>query len=342
MKQEQIAPLDVLWQPRTLISAVLAGEALALILALAPGSNPERWVYFGLASLMVQWVILLTLGALFVARRAVSMRPLGQLAVLVVMLMVTCGWFVGLVAWTLFQDAWPLMHDSAADFFVRLTGITLTAGLLTMAALQGHWRVKILAIRTKQAELEALQARTHPHFLFNTLNTGAALVHARPDAAEALLLDLADLFRAALTGPRHIPLVEEVDLTRRYLSIEQLRLGSRLTVNWELPSPLPEVQVPALSLQPLVENAVRHGVERLEGGGVIDILVSLDDEGVAITVRNDVPPDRMPATPGYGVGLASVRQRIEEMTRGHGRLDVDDGADSHVATIRAPFARNAG
>lgn len=338
MKPEQPAPLDVLWRPQTLISIVLAGEALALILALAPGFNPERSVYFGLASLMIQWVILLTLGALYLARRPLSRCPLGQLAVFVVGLMVVCGWIVGLAAWALFRDAWPLVHDSAVDFFVRLTGITLTAGLLTMASLQNHWRVTVLAIRTKQAELESLQARTHPHFLFNTLNTGAALIHARPDAAEALLLDLADLFRAALTGPRYIPLAEEVDLTRRYLSIEQLRLGSRLAVNWELPSPLPAVQVPALSLQPLVENAVRHGIERLEGGGAIDILVSLDDDGVAITVRNDVPYDRTPATRGHGVGLASVRQRIEEMTSGHGRLEVDHGADRHVATIRAPFA----
>lgn len=338
MKPQQIAPLDVLWRPQTLISAVLAGEALALILALAPGSNPERWVYFGLASLIVQWVILLTLGALFLARRPLSSRPLGQLASLVVVLMVACGLVVGLLAWVLFKDVWPLVHDSAIDFFVRLTGITLTAALLTMAALQNHWRVKVLAIRTKQAELESLQARTHPHFLFNTLNTGAALVHARPEAAEALLLDLADLFRAALTGPRHIPLDEEVDLTRRYLSIEQLRLGARLSINWELPSPLPEVEVPALSLQPLVENAVRHGIEQLERGGTIDILVAADAGEVAITVRNDRPKGRVSTAGGYGLGLPSVRQRIEEMTQGRGELEISESADRHITTIRIPAA----
>lgn len=336
MKPEQLAPLDVLWRPQTLISIVIAGEALALILALAPGSNPERWVYFGLASLMIQWVTALTLGALFLARRRLARRHLGQLALFVVGLMVLCGWVVGLVAWALFRDTWPLVHDSAVDFFIRLTGITLTAGLLTMAALQNHWRVTLLAIRTKQAELESLQARTHPHFLFNTLNTGAALVHARPDAAEALLLDLADLFRAALSGPRNISLAEEIDLTRRYLSIEQLRLGHRLLVEWELPSPLPFVEVPALSLQPLAENAVRHGIEQLENGGKVDILVAASPGEIAITVRNDAPPGIPHTARGHGIGLASVRQRVEEMTLGRGALDLEHGVNRYMVTIRIP------
>lgn len=338
MKPEQLTPLDVLWRSQTLISILLAGEALALILALAPGSNPERWIYFGLASLMVQWVILLTLGVLFLARRPLSRLPLGQLAAVVVVLIVVCGWIVGLAAWALFHDAWPLVHDSAIDFFARLTGITLTAGLLTMAALQNHWRITVLAIRTKQAELESLQARTHPHFLFNTLNTGAALVHARPDAAEALLLDLADLFRAALGGPQHISLTDEIDLTRRYLSIEQFRLGHRLSVEWELPSPIPSVEVPTLSLQPLVENAVRHGIERLEDGGSVEILVAENPGEIAITVRNSAPPWLDRDRPSHGIGLASVRQRVENMTLGLGSLDVGRDANRYVVTIRIPVA----
>src|SRR5690606_9402646 len=127
------------------------------------------------------------------------------------------------------------------DLFLRLTGITITIGLLGLAAFQNHWQAKQLAVRAKQAELESLQARTHPHFLFNTLNTGAALVHARPEAAETLLLDLADLFRAALTGPHHIALKDEIDLVQRYLALEQLRLGSRLQVRWEMPEQLPDI-----------------------------------------------------------------------------------------------------
>ncbi len=335
MKQEPLMPLEVLWQTRTIIAALLIGEGLALVLALAPGANEDRWVYFGLASLMIQWITLLTLSALFVFRRQLSSLPLNQLAPLVVLILVACGWLVGSFAWALFRDVWPLVLDSAFGFFVRLTGIGLTVGLLIMAALQNHWRIKLLALRAKQAELESLQARTHPHFLFNTLNTGAALVHARPDAAEQLLLDLSDLFRAALTGPSQISLAEEIDLTRRYLAIEELRLGNRLSVRWETPKPLPDAQLPSLSLQPLVENAVRHGVERLIDGGVIDIFVTSDEEFMHITVQNEMPATG--GNGGHGVGLASVGQRIEHMTDGAGKLQTEVVGSRHIATIKLPL-----
>ncbi len=110
-----------------------------------------------------------------------------------------------LLAWWLMRG---LFSDAATDWqgmFLRYTAIAITVGLLGLAAFQNHWRTRQLAVRAKQSELEALQARIRPHFLFNTLNTGAALVHQRPGETERLLLDLADLFRAALAGPREIP-----------------------------------------------------------------------------------------------------------------------------------------
>src|SRR3546814_8191172 len=110
-------------------------------------------------------------------------------------------------------------------------------------------------------------ARVRPHFLFNTLNSGIALVRQRPEQAEELLLGLSDLFRAALARPHDVALGEELALVRRYLEIEAVRFGPRLRVAWRLPGPLPEVAVPALSVQALVENAVRHGIERSPGGG---------------------------------------------------------------------------
>lgn len=337
MKQDALMPLEVLWQARTIIAALLVGECLALILALAPGANEDRWVYFGLTSLMIQWVILLTLAFLYLFRKRLSSLPLNYLAPLVVLLLVASGWVVGSAAWALFHDAWPLVLDSASGFFMRLTGISLIVGLLIMATLQNHWRVKLLALRAKQAELESLQARTHPHFLFNTLNTAAALVHAKPDAAEQLLLDLSDLFRAALTGPNHIALGEEVDLTRRYLAIEQLRLGNRLSVRWEAPTPLPDAQVPSLSLQPLVENAVRHGVERLVEGGIIDVRITSNEDSLYITIQNDMPPGGTEG--GHGVGLASVGQRIEHMTGGRGSLVTEVTNHRHTAVMTLPLLR---
>ena len=330
------SPLATLAQPRTVVATLLAGEGLALVLALASNTASDRWLYFGLASLLIQWVALLTLALMYSLRTLLDrLHPVYQ-AWSALGVLLANAWLVGALTWVSLRDAWP-MDETWSAFFIRLTGIAFILGLMALAIFKTHWNAKQLALRTKQAELESLQARTHPHFLFNTLNTAAALVHARPDAAETLLLDLADLFRAALTGPRYIPLDQEIDLTQRYLSIEQLRLGDRLKVHWEAPTPLPTVSIPALSLQPLVENAVRHGIERIEGGGSIHILVASDGKQLLLTVRNDLPPAAAPNVKGgHGVGLASVSQRIEEMTAGRGAVTTESTADRHIATIRIP------
>src|SRR5690606_23707653 len=169
-------------------------------------------------------------------------------------------------------------------------------------------RARHLLVRAKQLELEALQARIRPHFLFNTLNTGAALVHARPDEAERLLLDLADLFRAALRGPELVPLADELELTRRYLEIEGLRLGQRLQVRWQLPEPLPQAMVPALSMQPLAENAVRHGIEPLPEGGRIDIEANVAAGRITVEIRNDLG-DGDGRIDGHRIGLCAPPER---------------------------------
>ncbi|MBJ6978783.1 MULTISPECIES: histidine kinase [unclassified Luteimonas] len=332
------SPLETLAQPRTVVATLIAGEGLALVLALASNAGEDRWLYFGLASLLIQWVALLTLALMYALRSALGRLHAVYLAWTALGLLVANAWLVGTLTWVTLRDAWP-MEETWAGFFVRLTGIALILGLMALATFRITWSSRQLALRTKQAELESLQARTHPHFLFNTLNTAAALVHARPDAAETLLLDLSDLFRAALTGPSYIPLEQEVDLTKRYLSIEHLRLGKRLDVRWELPVPLPAVSLPSLSLQPLVENAVRHGIERREGGGSIDILVTSDAQHLILSVRNDLPAGVTPDDGrGHGVGLASVSQRIDDMTGGEGGVDTHTSAGRHVATIRIPWA----
>lgn len=332
-------PLETLWQAPAITWTILAGECLALVLSLSPGVAGSRLVLFGLASFLIQWVALLTLGTLYLLRGTVGKLRPQHVAWLGLLLLLVWTWAVAGLARVLFGAAIFGAHPN--DWLwsmVLVTGIVLTVGMLGLAALHNHWQAQQSAIRAQQAELRALQARTHPHFLFNTLNTGAALVHTRPDAAETLLLDLADLFRAALTGPRYTSLAQEIDLTRRYLSIEQLRLADRLKVRWEVPTPLPEASVPALSLQPLVENAIRHGVERMPRGGTVDILVTTATGRLLMTVRNDTPgPDARNKNQGHGIGLASVEHRIDEMTAGQGAVHTTLKDGRHVATIRIPL-----
>lgn len=320
-------PLDALWRPASVMAVILAGEALALVLALAPVQPPgSRLVLFGLASLGIQWVALATLCALFLLRRLLTrLTPLG-VAWVCLGLLLGMTLLVSVAAGGLLGLTTGPMETGRADFVLRMLAIALVVGLIGLLTYRNYWAARRLAIRAKQLELEALQARIRPHFLFNTLNTGAALVRARPNEAERVLLDLADLFRCALSGPQRIPLADELALTRRYLDIESLRFGERLRLKWHIPGMLPDVQVPSLSLQPLVENAIRHGIERLPQGGRVDVSMQITDIEVIVTVGNDMP-DFAGASGGYAVGLSSARERVDALTKGRGRVEarVEDG-----------------
>lgn len=318
-------PLAALWRPPALMGVMLGGEALAALLALAPAQNGDRLVHFGLASLGIQWVALGTLCALFLLRRHLGRLPPMHLAWICLGLFLAMSLLVATAAWSVLALG-GLGDGSRAAFVLRMLAIALVVGLIGLLSYQNYWRSRRLAVRTKQLELEALQARIRPHFLFNTLNTGAALVHARPDAAERVLLDLADLFRSALRGPQLIPLAEELALTRRYLEIEALRFGPRLQLAWDVPGTLPEVPVPSLSIQPLAENAIRHGIERLAGGGRLEVGVHPGKDSVEVVITNDLPVDGG-GHKGHAIGLASARERVQAMTDGRGRIDaaVEEG-----------------
>ncbi|GAB3343401.1 sensor histidine kinase [Marilutibacter aestuarii] len=336
--KETQALLDTLWQPRTLVWVLIAGEGLAVVLALAPGGSGDRWVYFGLTSILLQWISLLTMSTLYWARRRLARLTPVQLAYAALVALMASTWVVSGGAWFLLQDLWLMAHGGWRSLILRLSGLALTVGMLGLAAFQNYWRARQWALRTKQAELEALQARIRPHFLFNTLNTGAALVHQRPEAVEQLLLDLADLFRAALAGPHQIPLQDELDLARRYLEIEGLRFRERLQVTWKLPRALPDVTVPALTIQPLVENAIRHGIERLPKGGTIEVAVTTSDERVIVRISNPLPGSSREARPGHNVGLNAAQERVEALTQGKGSVTTSREGDLYVATVRLPVS----
>ncbi|MFC3816503.1 sensor histidine kinase [Lysobacter sp. GCM10012299] len=330
-------PLDTLWQAPALIWVVLAGEGLAVVLALAPGIGLDRWVYFGLTSMVIQWVALLTLGGLYLLRHQLSDYRPQRLTYVALGLLLLSTWLVAGLSWLTVRELWPLTQGGWTSLFLRLTGICLTVGFLGVAAFQNHWRGKLHAVRAKQSELLALQARIRPHFLFNTLNTGAALVHRQPEEVERLLLDLADLFRAALAGPHDISLEDELALARRYLEIEQLRFGDRLQVDWQLPREIPAVTVPALSIQPLVENAIRHGIERRAEGGQIEIAVTTTPETTIVRIINPLASGGG-QNPGHHVGLNASQVRIEALTGGRGSVITQQEGKRFIATVRLPVS----
>jgi len=317
------------------MAVVLAGEALALVLALAPAGDNGWLVRFGLSSLGIQWIALGTLCALYLARGLLARMPAQWVAWACLAILLGMTSLVSAAAWGIIGLTNSIEHGRTA-FMARMLAMAFVVGLFALLTYQNYWRARQLAVRTKQLELESLRARIRPHFLFNTLNTSAALVHARPDEAERVLLDLADLFRAALRGPERIPLAKEIELTRRYLEIEALRFGPRLQVAWDLPDRLPDATVPALSLQPLAENAIRHGIERLPAGGSVGIRLERADGWIRIEVDNDMPADGSRAPEGHRIGLNSARERVRALSDGRGDVETRLVEGRHVAVLRIP------
>src|SRR5690606_2392851 len=229
------------------------------------------------------------------------LRPL-HVAGIALLLLVLSSWLVHAIAQALVALVVPGSVPPGWSL-PRMAGLSLCVGLLGLAVFYHHWRANRVAVEAKHAHVEALQERVRPHFLGNAVSTGGALVRERAGEAGRRLGDLSHLFRAALAGPPTIPLEDELAVARCYLEMEQLRFGPRLQVKWEVPAVLPAVPVPTLSVQPLVENAIRHGIERSPRGGEVRIVVVSTGSGVRVTVSNSLPSAAGPATHGHQVGL---------------------------------------
>lgn len=206
------------------------------------------------------------------------------------------------------------------------TGALLAALLVAGLVLRARGRTPAATT----ARLTELQSRIRPHFLFNTLNSAIALVRAEPAKAEALLEDLSDLFRHALVEQgESATLAEEIQLAQRYLAIEQVRFGHRLQVQWVLDPAADGARLPPLLLQPLVENAVKHGVEPSPGGGKLQISTQRRGARAIVRITNTLPqnPGQPGSTRGHGIALENVRARLALLhdVQGEFSAEVKDG-----------------
>jgi two-component system sensor histidine kinase AlgZ len=222
-----------------------------------------------------------------------------------------------------------------------MRSIGLLAGLISAAALRyayvtEQWRQQVQA--QAKSEVDALQARIRPHFLFNSMNTIASLVRRDPHGAERAIEDLSDLFRAALgAGEGESTLEEEVALVERFLAIERLRLGDRLQVNWRRDEPLPwTLRLPRLILQPLVENAVIHGIAQLAEGGIIDIGLHAERGVLTVEIGNPCPLDSVAST-GNGHAQQSIAQRLRYRFDNAAGLVSRRDAGYYACTLRLPI-----
>lgn len=330
-----------LCQAEALLGLVLLAELLVLVLVLAaPIHAAFDWMRLGLTSLFVQWIVLLSAGLMCQLRPLLArLRPAlaGSLCcLLVVGLTLACTAIADI-----YQLGGPLVRDGEEHLYLRhaLISLIMSGLLLRYFYLQSQWR------RQEQAELhariESLQARIRPHFLFNCLNSIASLVVSDPQRAEQAVLDLADLFRASLARPDTlVSWREELQLSRRYLSIEQYRFGERLQLDWQVENVPDDLLIPQLTLQPLLENAVTYGIQPRIEGGVVQVRAECVDGIFILEVSNPVEPgEQSPPSRGTHQGLKNIAARLAALFGPQASLSVKRHDGRHYTCLRYPYAR---
>lgn len=217
-----------------------------------------------------------------------------------------------------------------------LTGV-LAALISTLIFFYFHWRQLALSPALSEARLMALQARIRPHFLFNSLNTVLGLIRPDPRQAESMLENLADLFRALLADPRTlVPLERELELAKAYVEVESIRLGERLKVGWHCEDVPMQAEVPQLILQPLIENAVTHGIEPNPDGGEVHINIFVKSGRVVIVVRNPLLTES-PPRPGNRMALTNIRERLDLHFDAEARMTHFTAGGEFVVQIEIPL-----
>jgi two-component system sensor histidine kinase AlgZ len=310
---------------RILIGANLLIALGALVRAPNWGALPEEWLDSVAVSqlyVLLELVALIALGS--------WLRRLSFSAGAAVVLVVTIA--TGLVTDSLLRRVVPLPEGSLSRYL--LFGLIVAGTLLFYLQL----RAKALSPALIEARLQALQARIRPHFLFNTINAVLSLVRAEPKRAEHALEDLADLFRVLMSDNRDlVPLADEVLLCRQYLALESLRLGDRLRLEWHLNSMPGDALVPPLVLQPLLENAVYHGIEPSSEPGVVSINIFAKDGQVHAILRNPYRVDGGRHHAGNKMAFANVRERLALHFDAEGSLQARVKDASYEVHIRMPY-----
>jgi two-component system sensor histidine kinase AlgZ len=333
------------------VAIILIVVLTAVVIALARQDDVTAlWTDLARTALFLLWTGLGCATALCLLRRRLESLPIPQATA------VAIGAIVFVVALVSQATLWlgdsGLLEPLAAQlmfptrplrFLLTNVAIGAIVGALALRYFYviGEWQrnVELQA----QARVHALQARIRPHFLYNSMNTIASLTRTDPALAEEAVQDLADLFRASLTERNGgQTLRDEVEIARTYERMERLRLGERLRVDWDIDTLPPGIAVPGLLLQPLLENAIYHGIEPRRDGGLIRIVGRLDDAQVELLVRNPLPEEGRPAHSGNRMAMANIRERLELMYPGRATVEAGEAGGEYVVRLRFPLGAAAG
>lgn len=303
---------------------------LCVAAAVVRSGGRDAWEHFLMISVVAQPGIIISLLTTCGLRRLLVKLTYwrGVSAIFALEAMIGAGFWFFLGA--LLPLSQPIAMWQYVFFFLFATGVVL---------LYFDLRARSLSPALTEARLQALQARIRPHFLFNSINAVLSLIRAEPKRAERMLEDMAEMFRVLMADNRKlVPLSDEIELCRKYLEIEQIRLGDRLVVLWNI-ADMPKIaMVPPLILQPLVENAVYHGIEPRAGSGVIAIDIERRGKQFVIRLTNPFDSGSTHVT-GNHMAIDNIRERLQLHFDAEAGLKAEVIDDKYVVAITMPIEK---
>jgi len=327
----------------TLFIVLLVAELVAIALTLAAHEAGGQFlIELSKTSFFVLWLAIL--GAVVMCQLRKRIESAGATRAFVISFVV-----LEIVCVLLAEASWQLtrifgesviIHDTHATFILRTFAISSIVIALGMRYLyiSSEWRRSI--VLEAQARISALQALIRPHFLFNSMNTIASLTRSDPLQAEEAVEDLSDLLRATLSSPKDMSsLKQEFETAAIYQRIEKLRLGDRLSVRWDIGDLPMRARVPNLTIQPLLENAIYHGIELLSDGGEVVVTGKQDGKMLEITMSNPVAPGRSRDKDGNKMAMTNIQQRFDLAYSGQASVEVVDADDRFTVVLRFPEDR---
>ena len=325
----------------------LGAQALAIVLTVVRNNSFDTaaWHDFLVLTAFTQIAALSCIVAIKLLANGLQRLGLitGTIVTFIVLLSIVIGVYEGLI-YVLYtaqvtEVRWPKDHQTMV---IRLAIVSSLVIALLLRYSIVYQRARLTNESQQQDRLQALQSRIRPHFLFNSMNSVASLIRSDPDMAEKALQDLADVFRVLLADARKmVPITAEGELARQYLDIEKLRLGDRLQVKWTASNVPRSALIPSLTLQPLLENAVYHGIEPSFAGGTVDIQLWSEGEDLKIMISNPVPEVTNPAQnrKGNKIAMDNVRERLSRHFGGRADLQNLEKQGSYHVKISMPIVR---
>ncbi len=326
----------------TLLNVVVIAEMLAIVITLVTRRiSASMFEDLFLISIFVQWIALTSAAAMCGLRKYLNRLPNPRAFGMAYLLLLCITWVVGEAAvwilWLFGKTASP-HPEWYAYFHIQNLSVAAIVIALALRYLMARQQLRRRTQSEARAKAQALRARLRPHFLFNSMNIIASLTRSAPTKAEAAIEDMADLFRMMLGDDENlVPVKNEIALAKKYLNLEALRLDNRLNVDWDIGTFPRRAIMPILTLQPLLENAIQHGIEPLPAGGTIGVRLWEENDNIGIRVTNPTPAGAPKPRKSGPSTLDDIRQRLASHYGDSAKLDIIEDNGRFTVTVILPM-----